>query len=677
MALNYRRSQGNPLIRRVQRHMALSTLFRSPVERSLVQDSLRSSGYGGQAAKADLAPGLPVVRASLLTIDQQDELAAANEGSIPPAPAAPIQVSAAQASLQTEPPKARPNFLQRAAAALGLRPAPKPAAPTASAAPGTGLPPERGRMEGPPAAVPAPPVIPTPAASRQVVQAARAPAPAQAQPIAAPPASAPRVAEVPSQTTRPAPTGTNISPAIAPQPTDAALDDSTWRRLQTIYRRHAEQESLTEAGSEVAEPSAPETPAGELEIPRAESPEPPAPDEAAAQAVQRTPQSPAASGPESVGVERKLSRPLIQEQPLAGGSSQTPPAPEPVPSAARLPSIEEVETSDRPIDPDATLVAPPAALQRAPVKGAPAASPEPALPAVAPAAEEAAPSLPADVIAAPEEAEPAAELQSMSLEAAWPVQRLAEESSSAIASAPAEPPLPAPQAELAVSPQAHRVSSLLQQVEPGQPTDSAVEVVTPRRPRPNLPERTPAAVQAFPAPETRPAESAAPGLPPQGTSAEAAQPASPEMVPTEIGPLPADLWQLIGQTPPSAPAPEAGQPVGNPPAHAAPAGAASAPAPVVQLMPQPPERSQPAQAEPVQRQVAKAPVSVIPITTESQDSPPAGVLQMAEAQAPAEASPAQPTEPAPEVDVDELTRRVYQEIKRRLSTEWERMRRKM
>jgi hypothetical protein len=41
------------------------------------------------------------------------------------------------------------------------------------------------------------------------------------------------------------------------------------------------------------------------------------------------------------------------------------------------------------------------------------------------------------------------------------------------------------------------------------------------------------------------------------------------------------------------------------------------------------------------------------------------------------AEPAAQSAGAAEINVDELTRRVYQEIKRRLSTEWERMRRRL
>jgi hypothetical protein len=387
-------------------------------------------------------------------------------------------------------------------------------------------------------------------------------------------------------------------------------------------------------------------------------------------AVQRSPESPAASGQASPPAERKSPRPVIQEQPLANQPAPRPPAVESSPLAPRLPSIEEVESTDRPLDDDATLIAPPAAVQRAPAADAPPATPDlpqpPTARLAARLAEDVAPALPPDVIAAPQEPESTSDLQPMSLEAAWPVQRLADESLSPAQASPAELPLPAPQAELAVSPQAHQVSSLLQQVEPGQPTDSAVEVVTPRRPRPSLLERPPSAVQKSSLDEaSAPRQTASPGD---------TQLAGSDMVPTEIGPLPADLWQLIGQSPPAAP------PV-TPPAEP-PSSVASASVPVVQLMPQSSARSEPASSQTAQAhsiQVQPAPAAVIPLSPSSDASPPAGVLQMAEDQAPApaETSPAQPAEPAPEVDVDELTRRVYQEIKRRLSTEWERMRRKL
>jgi hypothetical protein len=55
-------------------------------------------------------------------------------------------------------------------------------------------------------------------------------------------------------------------------------------------------------------------------------------------------------------------------------------------------------------------------------------------------------------------------------------------------------------------------------------------------------------------------------------------------------------------------------------------------------------------------------------------------VQRAEEESPLATSPppeAPPEEPAgAEINVDELTRKVYQEIKRRLTGEWERMRRR-
>jgi hypothetical protein len=69
----------------------------------------------------------------------------------------------------------------------------------------------------------------------------------------------------------------------------------------------------------------------------------------------------------------------------------------------------------------------------------------------------------------------------------------------------------------------------LQQVSAGQSSDSSVELVMPRRPRPTLMRRSQSSVQP---PET-----------PGGAEAK--------LVDTEIGALPSDLWQLLKQAPPT------------------------------------------------------------------------------------------------------------------------------
>lgn len=119
------------------------------------------------------------------------------------------------------------------------------------------------------------------------------------------------------------------------------------------------------------------------------------------------------------------------------------------------------------------------------------------------------------------------------LEAVWPVER---RPSPVITASSAVPPAPlqrrsddradtAP-ADATYLDATHEdtVRQRLGDVAVGQPTRSVVELIPPRRPRP-----TPAAA---PPSAARPTAGA------------------PDLIPTEIGPLPADLWRMLGDTPP-------------------------------------------------------------------------------------------------------------------------------
>ena len=104
----------------------------------------------------------------------------------------------------------------------------------------------------------------------------------------------------------------------------------------------------------------------------------------------------------------------------------------------------------------------------------------------------------------------------------------------------------------------------LREVSPGKPTDSSVEIITPRRQRPAREKDL----------GIEPADKAAPGAHGPTRSTAGALPAAnapgkekpsmdfekaseevftaPEAVETEIGPLPVDLWELIGESPQAA-----------------------------------------------------------------------------------------------------------------------------
>jgi hypothetical protein len=135
------------------------------------------------------------------------------------------------------------------------------------------------------------------------------------------------------------------------------------------------------------------------------------------------------------------------------------------------------------------------------------------------------------------------------------------------------------------------------------------------------------------------------------------------MVASEIGPLPADLWALIGQP---VPAQDAGyQPPASPPS--------SGPAPLQRAV-----------------QINDLSAAVVETASESQEgaaaqpgSAPDGQPEDHAASTPGgEGSPpdgaddAAPLQSAAQPDLDEIARQVYVEIKHRLQVEWERLRRK-
>ncbi|MBN1247129.1 MAG: hypothetical protein JXC32_05685, partial [Anaerolineae bacterium] len=228
--------------------------------------------------------------------------------------------------------------------------------------------------------------------------------------------------------------------------------------------------------------------------------------------------------------------------------------------------------------------------------------------------------------------------------------------------------------------------AVLQRVAAARTTSSSIETIPPRRPRPARrpePETTappprldvqPASdATRPPAPETRLAteqmEASGPSqrVPedrgaliqrpevqrPQGSVAGTGTPAIP-VVTTEIGPLPSDLWELIGEQPPETPE----------------RSAAGEPA-ILRAVPQ----ARPAtgsQATPLIQRAAMATTAQAPTVSVPADGDaalaPASAMQ-AQRQAEPEAETAQAA-----VDLEKLAQRVYAELKRRLMVEWERLR---
>jgi len=297
------------------------------------------------------------------------------------------------------------------------------------------------------------------------------------------------------------------------------------------------------------------------------------------------------------------------------------------------------------------------------------------------------------------------------LQDVWAVQRLPERVrtvSGAAAAPPADRDRRLPRT--APGPIAGPIADVLGRVPAGRPTQSTIEIIPPRRPRP--PQRPrPVRAQlpttmlvaetvAVPKPALSAQETAQPTMPPARATAApqtlparmpaARMPAAPEavgvpsgegaptaprMVETEIGALPADLWELIGETPP---APQ-GVPRSVP---AEPHAPTTKPAPVPAARRQPPGPGPTLQRSAIST-TAQAPASATatqqgdPVQTATQQAPPSETAASEPAPSETGAVAASEIEATgePEVDVDQLAHRVYADIKRRLTVEWERTRR--
>lgn len=141
--------------------------------------------------------------------------------------------------------------------------------------------------------------------------------------------------------------------------------------------------------------------------------------------------------------------------------------------------------------------------------------------------------------------------QLLPLEAVWAVQRSNEPVPSALKTEPASTStsttaLPSEPADPKV---AQNIQQVLQRVTTQEPTRASVEVVTPRRARPV---QTPSSATSVPSePGEKRSQANSPTLTvstyPQ-SQLEPTPVVEADLVPTEIGPLPRDLWDLMGQT---------------------------------------------------------------------------------------------------------------------------------
>ena len=268
--------------------------------------------------------------------------------------------------------------------------------------------------------------------------------------------------------------------------------------------------------------------------------------------------------------------PAVSSPPPAPAASP-PPAADDDPTWNRLKNILRRHEQKKAAGESAPPQPPPAAKKSA-------ASPSPAAPETPPSA----PSLP--------------------LEQAWPVQRRAAEppAAPAVVSPPEMPPGGQP------PPDPAEIQAKIGGVAAGRATDSSIELHLPRRPRPPV-----SAAQAGRDEANRSFWERV------RRSAET----PPRDVPTEIGPLPSDLWEMLGETPPdqhpAVPAQETAAPAGA--AQRAAANAQTAPLPA--LATEKPESVQraaetpPPPPETAQRAVAAAEAPPPPPETKAAERP--------------------------------------------------------
>ena len=652
MSSDFNPTLGNPLIQRVRRHAGLATLFRAPL-------SNRPSAANGQPLSAQLPPtGLP--RAQAYTLPARSATPyAPSVGAVrePPTrepathltnPIEPVREPSSTAPA-FEPPAALSDAPTSPHPVVAVREPPtrEPATPLTNPVEPVREPPSASPSFEPPAATPYPPPVEPvrepPSVSPVVPPSGRAfreplSAPQTAQTHAAPPDAQPgEVVEPSPQSIEPANSLSDAPASLSDAP--ASLSDApTSPHPVGAVREPPPREPATH-------------PANRVE-PVRESPSTPPPARVLAARPAATARRAATARPaaNSARVQRTPSA-NPYAQPI--GAVREPPPQEAPPSTNTQPppagANDEAKLSERDWSRLSTIMRRHQGSPGADVQSEPAApaSPHPVGTLPEPPAASQATAFPASKGSPPPAADAAAdpvgavrEPPSPGLEAVWPVQHRASDSLTSPA------PRLAPPAPLEVQVrQAEHIQRALAGVSSGQPTGSKIEVIPPRQPRPA------AALQraASPAPEpTQPA---------------ADTPGPARLIDTEIGPLPADLWGLVGQ-----PAPPAAKPL---PAPTAPADAVQRTVIIndfeTRVTPSTPGANggqTPAQGPQSSQSTGGEAGEDFSIAEQQTARPtPAG-------QPPATQAPAGP-------DLDEIARQVYAEVKNRLQVEWERLRRRL
>ncbi len=492
----------------------------------------------------------------------------------------------------------------------------------------------------------------------------------------------------PSQPNQPAatslPAAEQPSPNLHQVPEGSTTEQKTWRRLEAIFHRHQEKEALEHvppAENTTGEPTAvpPLIPPGEQHSAPAGPIQRSSPDSLAAtrpSPPDKVPWTPAGLS-DAPGQSTGQALP-----PAAGPEPQTkspgtgiPPKPESGPlAAAQMPLAPSGISTSAPTWPEARFPAPVSmpgpSFERGPVEGGGAVLAAPSQQVSQTVVEDSA------------EGEPMRpRLQTLPLQEVWPVQRIQAASRSRL------PP------QVSVGGEPPEVEREL----PIQPEITSIEVIPPTHPRPVIEK----SITGLPADQPAPTPPAGP--PQLEPSAGKDQLVAPDMVATQIGPLPADLWKILGQPLPAREEPSPAQifpaPEGPPAVQSLPApeGPPPTPARPGQLgqtnfsATAPPEPETPAPASDPPTAALPARPANMPATTSLPPVavPPGGLVQRAPADPQAGSGP-QPSGPGPApapgaaekdeeqpgpLDLDELARQVYAAIRRRLLAEAERFRR--
>jgi hypothetical protein len=285
------------------------------------------------------------------------------------------------------------------------------------------------------------------------------------------------------------------------------------------------------------------------------------------------------------------------------------------------------------------------------------------------------------------------------LQAAWPVERREPPEAHLKTDHVRIPPEDTATTETELGSQTGHIQRALEDVPSAHPSDSTIEVVTPRRPRPTsakLPTEPASSPTVIKHKQPEDGGETPTMVQPKGEiKPGSVTPSEHSLVQTEIGPLPSDLWDLIGQSPP--------QETNTPPTPTVQKTAEEPPGSVPTVV-SAGQTDQPTIQRAITQESGQSSQGVDPniltdptilrdtpiVETSVSGSVPSaipGTIQRTAVRStpasPTQAPTRAPTEPegaeggeeeGEEVDIDALAKQVYAALKRRISIEWERHR---